>query len=198
MRTVMLSAGISKSQLASITSNPLFIRVAESIVTFFPIDHVGCFSARRGVTVLSFLSGSLRKGPPDAVSIILFTSESLCPARDWKIAECSLSTGRIFRFLLLTSAIISAPPETRASLFASATVFPAFTAAYVGRHPAKPAIADTVISTSLYAATISEPETPKPASKEGKSLLISYAVFCLKKKNKKRQEPVNRCQQHVP
>src|SRR3990172_7734554 len=140
MRTVMLSGGISKSQLASITSNPLFIRVAESIVTFFPIDHVGCFSARRGVTVLSFLSGSLRKGPPDAVSIILFTSESLCPARDWKIAECSLSTGRIFRFLLLTSAIIRAPPETRASLFASATVFPAFTAAYVGRNPAQPAL----------------------------------------------------------
>jgi hypothetical protein len=39
--TSTCSTGSPKNQCASITSNPLFIRVAESIEIFFPMDHVG-------------------------------------------------------------------------------------------------------------------------------------------------------------
>ena len=45
-----LSMGMSNSQRASIISSPLFIRVAESMVTFLPICHEGCFRACLAVT----------------------------------------------------------------------------------------------------------------------------------------------------
>ena len=38
------------NHLASMTSNPLFIREAESIVTLAPIFQFGCFKAAAGVT----------------------------------------------------------------------------------------------------------------------------------------------------
>ena len=60
--------GTSKSQRASITSSPLFIRVAESIVIFGPMCQVGCCSASAGVTVPA-LSRQAANGPPDAVRI---------------------------------------------------------------------------------------------------------------------------------
>ena len=41
MTTAICSAGKSNSQRASITSSPLFIRVAESIVILLPIRQVG-------------------------------------------------------------------------------------------------------------------------------------------------------------
>ena len=49
--TSICDAGIPNSQCASITSRPLFISVAESMVIFWPICQVGCFSASAGVTV---------------------------------------------------------------------------------------------------------------------------------------------------
>src|SRR6185436_7724427 len=51
MRTEILSMGRSKSHLASKTSKPLFIIVAESIVTRCPMRHVGWLRAMAGVTV---------------------------------------------------------------------------------------------------------------------------------------------------
>ena len=39
--TSILAAGTSKSQRASITSSPLFIIVAESMVIFFPMLQLG-------------------------------------------------------------------------------------------------------------------------------------------------------------
>jgi len=42
--------GISNRWCASITSSPLFISVAESIVIFAPIDHVGWVSACSALT----------------------------------------------------------------------------------------------------------------------------------------------------
>ena len=41
------------------TSSPLFISVAESIVIFGPIRHVGCCSASSGVTRASSPAGEL-------------------------------------------------------------------------------------------------------------------------------------------
>ena len=49
-RTSIRSGPTSNSHRASITSSPLFISVAESIVIFGPIRHVGCRSASSGVT----------------------------------------------------------------------------------------------------------------------------------------------------
>ena len=55
------------SQCASITSRPLFISVAESIVILRPIRHVGCCSASAAVTPVSSDAVRPRNGPPDAV-----------------------------------------------------------------------------------------------------------------------------------
>ena len=50
------------------TSRPLFIIVAELIVTFGPMFQVGCASASAGVMVAKVSSGRRRNGPPLAVS----------------------------------------------------------------------------------------------------------------------------------
>ena len=66
--TAIWDAGAPNSQCASITSSPLFINVAESIVIFGPICHVGCFSASSAVTRSRLACARPRNGPPDAVS----------------------------------------------------------------------------------------------------------------------------------
>ncbi len=48
--TSIWSYGVPNSQCASITSRPLFISVAESIVIFPPIAQVGCCSAASTLT----------------------------------------------------------------------------------------------------------------------------------------------------
>ena len=50
-------------------SRPLFISVAESIVTFGPIDQFGWRSACSGVAALISSIDHVRNGPPDAVRI---------------------------------------------------------------------------------------------------------------------------------
>ncbi len=45
MSTCILSAGSPKSHFASVTSNPLFMREAESMVILAPISQVGCLRA---------------------------------------------------------------------------------------------------------------------------------------------------------
>src|SRR3990172_8815096 len=64
----------SKNQLASMISNPLFISVAESMVIFFPMTHVGCRRASSGVILLKLSRGRLRNGPPEEVRKPLFAS----------------------------------------------------------------------------------------------------------------------------
>ena len=73
----------ANSQCASITSRPLFINVAESIVIFGPILHVGCRSASSGVTCGSLAAGSSRNGPPDAVRMRRRISRASRPCRHW-------------------------------------------------------------------------------------------------------------------
>ena len=79
--TCTWSGARSKSQRASITSSPLFMSVAESMVIFAPIFHVGWRSASSTVTVANFSVGSSRNGPPDAVSSTRCTSPRLWPTR---------------------------------------------------------------------------------------------------------------------
>ena len=57
-----------KRKCASISSSPLFARVAESTVIFGPMLQVGCASASSGVTSASSSRVRPRNGPPEAVS----------------------------------------------------------------------------------------------------------------------------------
>ena len=52
----------------------MFISVAELIVTFGPIDQVGCFSACSSVTLRIASSDHVRNGPPEAVRTMRRTS----------------------------------------------------------------------------------------------------------------------------
>ena len=121
---------------ASITSKPLFISVAESIVIFAPIFQVGCASARAGVMSANCSRFIPKNGPPDAVSRIRLTSPRFSPRRHWKIAECSLSTGIISVLCSLAVRMTSSPAVTIDSLLASASRLPAFSAESVGSRPA--------------------------------------------------------------
>ena len=123
-----------KSHFASMTSNPLFIMEAESIVILAPMLQFGCFRASLAVTVSrNFLSLPLN-GPPEAVSMMrsigLFS-----PTKHWKMAECSESTGRIGHLFLMARSHTSSPATTMVSLFAKAMAFPALRAAMVGCSP---------------------------------------------------------------
>src|SRR5918994_1567193 len=124
-------------------SRPLFIIVAESIVILGPIRQVGWFKASFGPTLDSSSSAIPKNGPPEAVSRISRTSTASRPSRHWKMAECSESTG-IMRLAapLAPSASLTtqAPPATRDSLLARATVLPHFKALTVEARPAKPTI----------------------------------------------------------
>ncbi len=164
MTTWIPLGSISNSQRASITSSPLFIIVAESMVIFRPIFQFGCFSACATVTVCNRRSGVRRNGPPDAVRMSLSTSSRWLPCKHWKIALCSLSTGtRRTPFFLAVLTNIS-PAMTRASLLASAISFPASRPRRQGIKPAPPTIAASTMFTSGAEATAAAPASPKRIS----------------------------------
>ena len=154
----MRSAGTSNSQCASITSSPLFISVAESMVIFGPIFQVGCRKrirrrdAREGLGT----AGS-RNGPPDAVRISRRDLRPSRPCRHWWMALCSLSTGSTATPCRRAASITSAPAITRTSLFASAIVLPASIAASTASSAAVPDEAHSTMSTSGCVATAIEP-----------------------------------------
>ncbi len=83
--------------MASINSRPLFIIVALSMVIFAPMLQFGWRTARSGVTSRVCSSVQPRNGPPEPVRRMRRSSLLSRPARHWKIAECSESTGRISR-----------------------------------------------------------------------------------------------------
>ena len=141
------------------TSKPLFIMVALSIVILGPIFQVGCRSASSGV-ISSVISFS-KNGPPEAVSNILSISACFSPRRHCMMALCSLSTvSRVARHSLAAS-ITRQPPATSTSLLASATVFPFWIIFQVGRSPATPTRAETPISKSVSRLIASIPSLPQ-------------------------------------
>src|SRR5579871_509199 len=92
----IFSKGVLNRKWASMTSNPLFMRVAESMVILGPMRQVGWFKASLRVILGKCFLSRFRKGPPEAVRMILWISlGEEEPARHWKTAQCSLSTGRI-------------------------------------------------------------------------------------------------------
>ena len=110
------------------------------------MDQLGCFSASSTVMAASSPLVFPRKGPPDAVRRIRSTCERFSPFMDWKMALCSLSTGRMDTPCFLASGMIRCPAVTNVSLFASAIVLPLSIAAMVGRIPIIPTMAVTRIS----------------------------------------------------
>ena len=133
--TVIFATGVPNSQCASITSKPLFTSVDESIVIFAPISHWGWRSACSTVTSASFSHGRSRNAPP--LHVMMSRRMGDCsPTRHWKMAECSESIGRIGARFSAASRITYSPPTTSDSLLASASFFPAPSAATVGASPA--------------------------------------------------------------
>ena len=157
------SGGTSNSHRASMTSSPLLMSVAESIVIFRPIRHVGCFSASGGATAASASAEWPRNGPPDAVRINRLISCDGRPCTHWWTALCSLSTGRISTPRRRAASVTSAPAITSTSLFASAIVFPASIAASTASSAAVPDEAHSTMSTSGRVASATRPSDPWPA-----------------------------------
>ena len=117
----------------------------------------GCFRASSTCIFLRSSDFLPRNGPPEAVSKILLILLFPAPCNDWKIALCSLSTGRIGTLYSFASGIIICPAVTSVSLFAKAIFFPALIAAIVGLIPSIPTIAVTKISLSGITDTSRSP-----------------------------------------
>src|SRR5215211_772972 len=162
--TPIRSYGVPKSQCASITSRPLFISVAESIVILPPIAHVGWRSAASTVTSASWARLRPRNGPPDAVSVSRSTVPGRSPSTSWCSAECSESTGISCAPVASESAITSSPPTTSDSLLASATSTPSVSATIVGPSPAEPTIALSTRSAPDSATSRTSPSGPPSTS----------------------------------
>src|SRR5664279_627170 len=82
--------GMSNKRQASITSNPLFINVAESMVILLPIFQVGWLSACCTVIEANSDLGVFRNGPPEAVSQMRSTSSMRPPRRHWSVSYTHL------------------------------------------------------------------------------------------------------------
>ena len=146
--TPMRSTSTSKSHRASMTSRPLFIIVAESIVIFGPIFHVGWRSASSTVIAENVSKGRVRNGPPEAVRTRRRTSDGTPARRAWWSAQCSESTGRTAAPAVRAARMSGSPATTSVSLFARASVLPSLTASYAGTSPAEPTIPPRTTSTS--------------------------------------------------
>ena len=126
----------------------------------------GCISACSTVTFSSSSFVPWRNGPPDAVRKRVSICDFFSPFKHWKIAECSLSTGRIDTPYSLASGIMICPAVTSVSLLARAISFPARIASMTGRSPIMPTIAATTTSTFGRVETATKPSIPYKISQE--------------------------------
>ena len=138
------------------TSSPLLKSVAESIVTFLPMFHTGCFNASSALTFASWLVGTSLSAPPLAVSTRLLTHFLSSPLKHEKIAECSVSRGKIFPPYFFSRALRCLPAQTMVSLFAIASVPPLLSVATAAQSPAIPETADTTMSAGMLASSSSD------------------------------------------
>ena len=89
--TSMRSAGTSNSQCASMTSRPLFISVAESIVILRPICQVGCRSASSGRAVVKRRADHVAKRPArggENERLISSPERGRAGTGEWRCARC--------------------------------------------------------------------------------------------------------------
>ena len=160
-RTSIRSYGVPNRWWASISSRPLFISVAESIVILPPIAQVGCASACSTVTSCSCARVRPRNGPPLAVIVRRSTAPGGWPASSWCSAVCSESTGTICAPVASASALTSSPPTTSDSLLASARSMPSPSVATVGPRPGR---ADERVQHEIGAGLDDEPHEPLGAA----------------------------------
>mmetsp|Transcript_13347 Transcript_13347/g.49945 ORF Transcript_13347/g.49945 Transcript_13347/m.49945 type:complete len:234 (-) Transcript_13347:124-825(-) len=140
------------------------------VVAFF-CRNAGSSFAHRSISSCD----TSRNAPPEAVRMIRLRAFSGRPWMHWKIAECSLSAGKIFTPCFTARGTIHGPPAMRVSLFARQMFFPASIAATVGGNPAHPTIPVTTLSTSLCLATSTIPFGPYRSSGNGPSMSLSIA-----------------------
>src|ERR1044072_5374149 len=161
-------------------SRPLFIKVAESIVTFGPIDQLGCFSAACRVALRISSLDQVRNGPPEAVMMTLVTSSRRPAVSAWNSALCSESTGSTIAPVCLARRITKGPAQTSDSLLASASVAPRSIAASDGSRPATPVIAPITMSAGRRAAsaTASEPAATSILEPESSEFTSWQAPRC--------------------
>ena len=129
------------------TSNALFMSVAESMVILGPIFQVGWCSACSGVTPARSAGLLSRKAPPDAV-MMSFETPSWSPAMACQMALGSLSRGSTLTPRSCARRISISPAITKDSLLARAMSLPASMAARVGSRATSPTVAVTTRSTS--------------------------------------------------
>ncbi len=153
------------SRQASISSRPLFIRVAESTEIFRPMLQFGWATACSGVARAMASRVQVRKGPPEAVSRILRIPGGQCPAGlaaagtgRPRCARCRSGTSSAPD--AATASISKRPAQTSDSLLASSTRLPARAAARVGLRPAAPTMAAMTCPAPGCAATASRPSSP--------------------------------------
>src|SRR4051794_15682009 len=145
-------------------SRPLFISVAESMVIFPPIVHVGWLSASSTVTPASASRARPRNGPPEAVMTSRSTTPGGSPVSRWCSAVCSESMGISRAPVASASVVTSSPPTTSDSLLASATSMPSVSATIVGPRPAEPTMAFSTRSAPDSATSRTSPSGPASTS----------------------------------
>ena len=128
--------------------------VAESTLILAPMDQIGWRTATSGVTAAISAKDMVRHGPPEAVRIIFATADGSRISSAWKMALCSLSTGRMVAPPARAAAKTGSPAQTRLSLLAIAITPPRASAAMVAGRPAAPTMAAMVQSAGRLAAAI--------------------------------------------
>ena len=161
----IFSGGRPNSHTASISSRPLFIRVALSMVILAPMFQLGWRRASSFFLSLSWPAFIPKKGPPEAVSRILVRERALSAScRHWKIAECSLSTGSSLTPCCSTARVTRCPPVTRLSLLARARSCPLSMAARDAPSPAMPTTLFRTTSAPSMAASCRSPSGPRSST----------------------------------
>ena len=150
--------------------------MAESIVIFAPISHVGCFNVSSNVIFSNSFNGKSLNGPPDAVMIIERISSVVELPIACNIALCSLSTGISFEFESFSIFIILCPAIISDSLFARARSVPFVIVVIEERNPAEPEIAFKIISQSTDRIFSCNSSSPKVRLE----LLGIFVIFCLR------------------
>src|SRR3954447_23913823 len=146
------------------TSRPLFMSVAESMVIFPPMAHVGCASASSTVTPARSSRRRPRNGPPEAVIVMRSSAPGGMARRRWCSAVCSESIGSSRAPVASASWVTSSPPTTSDSLLASARSMPSPSAAIVGPRPADPTRALRTRSASDSMTSRTSPSGPASTS----------------------------------
>ena len=152
--TASFSGGRANRKCASISSSPLFIKVALSSEILRPIAQLGWATACSTVAARIFSSGHSRNGPPEAVMVQTSTSLASPEPSTWKIALCSESTGMTWAPDLTSASWNTLPAATTHSLLARATMTPRRMAASAGSIAAAPMMATMTKSDAMSAAAI--------------------------------------------